>query len=111
MRPTGLRSRRIATGFRIGWLEAPPTLAPLIENLVQFTTSGVPVFTQRAAIAALTEGEAFLAGQIARWRRSRDILCGGLSETGRVRFFQPEAAFYLFCAVEGFPIRGRSRFG
>ena len=30
------------TGFRIGWLEAPPALAATIENLVQFTTSGVP---------------------------------------------------------------------
>ena len=63
----------------------------------------MPVFTQRAAIAALNEGEAFLAGQIERCRRSRDILCHGLSATGRVRFFEPEAAFYLFCAVEGFP--------
>ena len=74
-----------------------------IENLVQFTTSGVPVFNQRAAVAALTEGEAFLAGQIERCRRSRDILCEGLAATGRVRFFEPEAAFYLFCAVDGFP--------
>ncbi len=90
------------TGFRIGWLEAPPPLAPLIENLVQFTSSGVPVFTQRAAIAALSEGEAFLASQIERCRRSRDILCDGLSTTGRVTFFEPEAAFYLFCAVDGF---------
>ena len=61
------------TGFRIGWLEAPLALAAAIENLVQFTTSGVPVFTQRAAIAALTEGEAFLENQIERCRRSRDI--------------------------------------
>ncbi len=91
------------TGFRIGWLEAPPALGPLIENLVQFTTSGVPIFNQRAAIAALTEGELFLAGQIDRCRRSRDILCEGLSATGRVKFFEPEAAFYLFCAVDGFP--------
>ena len=90
------------TGFRVGWLEAPPALGPLIENLVQFTSSGVPVFTQRAAIAALNEGEAFLAGQIERCRRSRDILCEGLLATGRVRFFEPEAAFYLFCAVDGF---------
>jgi aspartate/methionine/tyrosine aminotransferase len=90
------------TGFRIGWLEAPPALAATIENLVQFTTSGVPMFTQRAAVAALTDGEAFLAVQIERWRRSRDILCEGLSSTGRVRFFEPEAAFYLFCAVDGF---------
>jgi aspartate/methionine/tyrosine aminotransferase len=91
------------TGFRVGWLEAPPALGPAIENLVQFTTSGVPVFTQRAAIVALTEGEAFLAGQTERCRLSRDILCEGLSATGRVRFFEPEAAFYLFCAVDGFP--------
>ena len=91
------------TGFRVGWLEAPPALAPIIENLVQFTSSGVPVFTQRAAIAALAEGEAFLAAQIERCRRSRDIICEGLLATGRVKFFEPEAAFYLFFAVEGFP--------
>ncbi len=91
------------TGFRIGWLEAPPALGAQIENLVQFTTSGVPVFNQRAAVAALTEGEAFLTGQIERCRRSRDLLCEGLAATGRVRFFEPEAAFYLFCAIDGFP--------
>ncbi len=48
------------TGFRIGWLEAPPELGSVIENLVQYTTSGVPVFTQRAATAALEQGETFL---------------------------------------------------
>ena len=34
---------------------------------------------------------------------ARASLCRGLKATGRVRFFKPEAAFYLFCAVEGFP--------
>ena len=91
------------TGFRVGWLEAPPALGPVIENLVQFTSSGVPVFTQRAAVAALNEGEPFLSRQIERCRRSRDSLCAGLAATGRVRFFEPEAAFYLFCAIDGFP--------
>jgi len=90
------------TGFRVGWLEAPPALGDVIENLVQFTTSGVPVFTQRAATAAIAEGEDFLASQIERCRRARDILCDGLRATGRVRFFEPEAAFYLFCSVDGF---------
>ena len=90
------------TGFRVGWLEAPPALGDVIENLVQFTTSGVPVFTQRAATVALDEGEAFLASQIDRCRRSRDILCEGLKTTGRVSFSEPEAAFYLFCSVDGF---------
>jgi len=91
------------TGFRIGWLEASRELRPVIENLVQYTTSGVPVFNQRAATAALEQGEAFLTWQIERCRRSRDILCEGLARTGRVRFFEPEAAFYLFCSIDGFP--------
>ncbi len=90
------------TGFRVGWLEAPSALGEVIENLVQYTTSGVPVFTQRAATAALDEGEAFLASQIDRSRRSRDILCDGLAATGHVRFSKPEAAFYLFCSIDGF---------
>ena len=89
------------TGWRIGWLEAPPALGPIIENVVQYTTSGVPAFIQRAAIAAIEEGEPFIASQLARMRESRDILCSGLAATGRVRFAEPEAAFYLFCSVEG----------
>jgi aspartate/methionine/tyrosine aminotransferase len=90
------------TGWRVGWLEAPPALGATIENLVQYTTSGVPLFNQRAATAALDQGEEFIASQIARTRESRDIMCVGLAKTGRVRFAHPDAAFYLFCAIEGF---------
>ena len=69
--------------------------------MIQYTTSGVPVFIQRAAIAAIEHGEDFFAEQLTRLRRSRDILCTGLAETGRVRFARPDAAFYLFCAIAG----------
>ncbi len=89
------------TGWRIGWLEAPPALGPAIENLIQHMSSGVPSFSQWGAIAALDEGEAFLASQIAQMRRNRDRMTQVLSATGRVRFAMPEAAFYLFCAIEG----------
>jgi aspartate/methionine/tyrosine aminotransferase len=89
------------TGWRVGWLEAPPALGPVIENLVQYSTSGVPVFAQRAATVAIHEGEAFLASQIARMKQCRDILCNGLAATGRARFVYPEAAFYLFAAFDG----------
>jgi aspartate/methionine/tyrosine aminotransferase len=89
------------TGWRIGWLEAPPALGSIIENAIQYTTSGVPVFIQRAAIAAIEEGESFIADQLSRMKQSRDIICSGLAATGRVRFARPEAAFYLFCSVDG----------
>ena len=91
------------TGWRIGWLEAPPALAPAVENLIQFSTSGVPVATQRAAIAALDQGESFFGDMRARMRASRDHLADALKATGRVRFSLPEGAFYLFCTVDGEP--------
>ena len=91
------------TGWRVGWLEAPPRLGGVIENLIQYTSSGVPNFIQRAAIAALDHGEDFLRDQIERCRRSRDILTAGLAATGRISFATVDAAFYVFCTVDGEP--------
>jgi aspartate/methionine/tyrosine aminotransferase len=89
------------TGWRVGWLEAPARLGPTIENLVQYSTSGVPVFAQRAAIAALERGESFAAHQIARARHGRDIVCDGLRATGRVEIPPPTGAFYAFLRIPG----------
>jgi aspartate/methionine/tyrosine aminotransferase len=89
------------TGWRIGWLEAPEELGQVAENLIQYSTSGVPVFAQRAAIAALDNGEGFIAHQIERARKSRDVICEALAATGKVRFLKPEGAFYLFFTIEG----------
>lgn len=98
------------TGWRIGWLEAPPALGQTIENLIQYSTSGVPVPTQRAAVAALEGGDEFVAGQVARAKENRDLLCETFAATGRMRFAVPEGAFYLFCAIEGHPDARRLAF-
>ena len=89
------------TGWRIGWLKAHPSLGQVIENLVQYSTSGVAAFMQRAAVAALDRGEGFLADQIGRARMGRDILSRALAATGRCRFTLPQGAFYLFFRVDG----------
>jgi aspartate/methionine/tyrosine aminotransferase len=90
------------TGWRIGWLEAPPALGPVIENLIQYSTSGTAAFMQRAAIAALDHGDGFVDHQIARARRNRDLLEAGLGASNRVSFARTEGAFYLFLAIDGF---------
>jgi aspartate/methionine/tyrosine aminotransferase len=89
------------TGWRIGWLSAPEPLGGVIENLIQYSTSGVAAFMQRAAIAALDDGEDFAKLQIERAREGRDIVCGALAGSNRVRFAWPDGAFYLFFAVDG----------
>jgi aspartate/methionine/tyrosine aminotransferase len=89
------------TGWRLGWLEVPPALAQVAENLIQYSTSGSPVFVQRAAIEALEKGDAFIASQIERAQKSRDIFCAALDSTGRARFLKPDGAFYLFFSIDG----------
>ena len=91
------------TGLRCGWLELPPPLAKIAENLVLYSTSGVAVPVQRAGLAALERGEGFVAHQISQFRKSRDILCAGLAATGRAQFAVPEAALYVFARIEGEP--------
>ena len=89
------------TGWRVGWIVANPALGQVIENMIQYSTSGVAQFMQRAAVAALERGEGFVTHLVERARRGRDICCDGLAATGRCRFVAPQGAFYLFFSVDG----------
>jgi aspartate/methionine/tyrosine aminotransferase len=91
------------SGWRIGWLVAPVELGQVYENLIQYNTSGVPGFLQYGALAAITEGEDFVAETIARARAGRDLVCRRLREFPRLRFAEPAGAFYLFFTVDGEP--------
>jgi aspartate/methionine/tyrosine aminotransferase len=89
------------TGWRVGWIAAHPSLGQVIENLIQYSTSGVAQFMQKAAVTAIERGESFVAHVIERARRGREISCELLASTGKVRFAAPQGAFYLFFSVEG----------
>ena len=90
------------TGWRIGWIEAHPALGDVIENLIQYSTSGVAVFMQRAGVAALERGDGFVEHQVARAKTNRDILENGLGSSNRISFARTNGAFYFFFGVEGF---------
>ncbi|QKV18364.1 pyridoxal phosphate-dependent aminotransferase [Oricola thermophila] len=89
------------TGWRVGWIKAPAALMPMFENLVQYSTSGVPQFLQRGAVAALDQGDGFIASQRERAGTALSVVLDGLRSTGRVRVARPQGAFYLFFAVDG----------
>jgi aspartate/methionine/tyrosine aminotransferase len=89
------------TGWRVGWIGANPALGQVIENMIQYSTSGVAQFMQRAAVAAIERGESFVTHMIERARRGRDLTCKLLAATGRARFAPPQGAFYLFFSVDG----------
>lgn len=89
------------TGWRIGWIHAPRELGQVIENLVQYATSGVAHFMQVGATAALEEGDAFVDSQVERADQARGLLCEALLSTGRVRLAVPPATFYAFFSIDG----------
>ena len=89
------------TGWRVGWIKAPAELGQVIENLIQYSTSGVPQFMQEGAVAALQQGDFYVEEQKERARAARDVLCDALSATGRVRLAKPDGAFYAFFSIDG----------
>lgn len=89
------------TGWRLGWIAAPPALMEALAKLTEFNMSSVPGFVQQAGIAALEEGEGFVAETVARYRRARDLAQGMLAGVPGLVVPVPEGAMYLFLKVEG----------
>ena len=91
------------TGWRIGWIEAPESIGIKLENLIQYSTSGVAAFMQQAALAAMQEGDEFAESVISDACRGRAIVSEGLRKSGRCRFAEPDGAFYAFFGIDGEP--------
>ena len=89
------------TGWRIGWIEAPAELGQIVENLIQYSTSGVAAFMQRGALAALTKGDDFIDMQIERATTNRNLLVETFAPINRLQVSAPDGAFYLFFRVDG----------
>jgi aspartate/methionine/tyrosine aminotransferase len=89
------------TGWRVGWIVAPPEMGQVIENLVQYSTSGVPQFLQQGAITALDEGDTFVQANIDKAAKNRDVFCDALIATNRVETLKPDGALYAFLKIDG----------
>ena len=89
------------TGWRMGWLQGSPALGQIVENHIQYNTSGVASFMQRAGVAAIEHAEDFAKGQIARAAAGRDIVCDILGRFENVRFARPKGVFYAVFSIKG----------
>jgi aspartate/methionine/tyrosine aminotransferase len=89
------------TGFRLGWIVAPPPLLSDLGKLIEYNTSCSPAFVQRAGIAALADGEPVIAHSLARYRSARDFLLAALNEIPGIEAVAPPGAMYAFFRVAG----------
>jgi aspartate/methionine/tyrosine aminotransferase len=88
-------------GWRLGWLVVPEALAADLAKLIEFNTSCVPVFVQRAGTAALKEGEPVIARTVARFRKARDFLVRELNAIDGVAAALPTGTMYAFFRIDG----------
>jgi aspartate/methionine/tyrosine aminotransferase len=91
----------LMTGWRLGWIVAPPALMPDLGKLIEYNTSCAPVFVQRAGVTAITEGEPTVQHTLARFRAARDFLVEQLTALDGIEVASPPGAMYVFFRVAG----------
>ena len=89
------------TGWRLGWITAPPDLLQTLAKLTEYNIAGPPTFVQHAGIVALRDGEAHVAQSRAAFEERRDLVFRRLSSLNRIGMAKPKGAFYAFFSVEG----------
>jgi len=89
------------TGWRLGWIVAPPRLCAAVEKMTEFNISHPTTFVQWGGVSALNEGDDYIDGLVERYKRAADMVYQALAPLPRVKLGKPEGAFYAFFALDG----------
>ena len=82
------------TGWKVGWVTAPPALVSAVRSAKQFLTYVASGPFQYAAATALALPDEYFTTLRADLRRKRDLLAGGLSAAG-FEVFQPDGTYFV----------------
>ncbi|MEO7803029.1 MAG: aminotransferase class I/II-fold pyridoxal phosphate-dependent enzyme [Actinomycetota bacterium] len=88
------------TGWRVGWVVAPPVLTAGIRKVHDFLTVGAAAPLQQAGVAALNMPDAYYEGLSGEYQQRRDLLVPALQEAG-FKAFTPDGAYYVMCDISG----------
>lgn len=90
------------TGWRIGWLNHPASVAPTVHAITQYLNSGTAAFVQAGALAALQGGEDTVEMVRARCRAGLDAVYEVLGSSNRVILpSKPGGGMYAFFRFDG----------
>ncbi len=107
----GVAKTYAMTGWRVGWMIAPPDVTAAATNLQSHATSNVANVSQRAALAAVSGDLDAVATMRDVFARRGATMCELLSAIPGVRCLEPQGAFYCFPSFEailGRPLAGRT---
>jgi aspartate/methionine/tyrosine aminotransferase len=89
------------TGWRIGWLIAPPALSAGIRKVHDFLTVGAAHPLQVAIASALELPASFYVELLGDYQERRDAIVSGLRECG-FEVDAPDGAYYVMAGFESF---------
>jgi aspartate/methionine/tyrosine aminotransferase len=90
------------TGWRLGWLTHPPSVAKALGAMTQYINSGAAAFVQYGARAAIVDGEPFVKKIRDRCRAGVDAAYAALSQSNTIILpAKPKAGMYVNFAVAG----------
>lgn len=95
----GLSKSHAMSGWRMGWVVAPPSLIRHIGNFSAMSLFGSPQFIQDAAAFALNNDEYYVREMCAEYRKRRDFVCDRLAEMPGIRFHRPAAGMFVMLDV------------
>jgi aspartate aminotransferase len=92
----GLSKAYAMTGWRLGYVAGPRPFLEQIDKVHSHSVTCATSFVQKAAVAALTGPQSFIAEMVAAWDRRRRNLADGLNAINGIRWTPAEGAFYAF---------------
>lgn len=97
----GVAKTYAMTGWRVGWIIAPPDMAKALTSLQSHQTSNVANVAQVAALAAVSGDLSAVVTMREAFDRRRRTMFRLLSDMDGVSVIEPEGAFYAFPSFEG----------
>lgn len=92
------------TGWRVGWLVHPASVAGEVAAMTQYMNSGTAGVLQAGALAALTQGEELVATMRGRCEGGLDLAYDVLSRVPGVRLpSKPRGGMYAFFSLDPYP--------
>ncbi|TPW30204.1 aminotransferase class I/II-fold pyridoxal phosphate-dependent enzyme [Pararhizobium mangrovi] len=89
------------TGWRLGWLNHPASVAPAVRAMTQYMNSGTPPFVQAGALTALRDGEDFVRSVRDRCAQGLSVVYERLGRSNRIRLSnKPKGGMYAFFSVD-----------
>jgi len=95
------------TGWRLGYMIMPETLAERVELLLTHSIGCTATFTQIAGIEALTADQSPVEAILAEYQQRRDRIVAGLNSIPGMKCQSPQGAFYVFPNIKSFGLPAR----